>query len=116
MLITLSKVRVITIKRVCLIALLMINFQLSSKEIVVEIFKKEFIPADVKIIKGDTVIWKNIEKRQYHNVWFKHLTQAEPDYFFPGESFQITFDELGKYHYICGPHPKMTGTVTVLSP
>lgn len=104
------------IKWIVLSVLFIVNFQILSKEVVVEIVKKQFIPAKVIVNKGDTVIWKNRERRQYHNVWFKQLTKEEPDYFFPGESFQITFDEVGEYHYLCGPHPKMTGTVTVIAP
>ncbi|SEL72594.1 Plastocyanin [Colwellia chukchiensis] len=88
--------------------------QAQGKEVVVEIFKKQFIPAQITVAQGDTVIWKNIEKRQYHNVWFKQLVPEEPDYFFPGESYQRTFNELGEFPYACGPHPAMVGTVTVV--
>ena len=44
----------------------------NAKEIVVEIFKKQLIPAQITIEQGDIVIWTNIEKRQYYNVWFSH--------------------------------------------
>ena len=87
----------------------------NAKEVVVEIFKKQFTPAQITIGQGDTVIWKNIEKRQYHNVWFKQFVKAEPDYIFPGESYQRTFSELGDFSYECGPHPKMIGMVKVIS-
>jgi len=87
---------------------------LSAKEVVVEIYKKKFIPNEITIEQGDTVIWKNIEKRQYHNVWFKQLQKIEPDYFFPDESYQRRFDEAGDFVYECGPHPKMTGKVIVI--
>jgi plastocyanin len=87
----------------------------NAKEVVVEIFKKQFTPAQITVEQGDTVIWKNIEKRQYHNVWFKQLVKDEPDYIFPGESYQRTFSELGEFAYECGPHPKMVGTVKVIS-
>ncbi|QBG36726.1 cupredoxin domain-containing protein [Litorilituus sediminis] len=85
-----------------------------AKEVVVEIYKKEFIPAEITIEQGDTVIWKNIEKRQYHNVWFKQLDKEEPEYFFPDETYQRSFNDLGEFPYECGPHPKMTGKVTVV--
>ena len=88
---------------------------LLAKEVVVTIYKKAFTPATVTINAGDTVIWKNIEKRQYHNVWFKQFSKEEPDYLFPGESFQHTFTAAGEYAYLCGPHPKMTGVVTVIA-
>lgn len=87
----------------------------NAKEVVVEIFKKQFTPAQITVEQGDTVIWKNIEKRQYHNVWFKQLVKDEPDYIFPGESYQRTFSELGEFAYECGPHPKMVGAVKVIS-
>jgi len=95
------------------VLLLFIQPSVYSKDIVVEIYKKKFIPAHITVNVGDTVIWKNIEKRQYHNVWFKHLTKEEPDYLFPDETYQVTFDNLGEFSYECGPHPKMKGTVTV---
>ncbi|NMP30623.1 plastocyanin [Thalassotalea sp. M1531] len=84
-----------------------------AKEHVVEIYKKKFIPAELTINLGDTVIWKNIEKRQYHNVWFQQLFKEEPEYIFPDESYQLTFNDKGEFPYLCGPHPKMTGTITV---
>jgi plastocyanin len=87
---------------------------LSAKEVIVEIYKKKFIPNEITIEQGDTVIWKNIEKRQYHNVWFKQLEKEEPDYFFPDESYQRRFDQVGDFTYECGPHPKMKGKVKVI--
>jgi len=88
---------------------------LPAKEIIIEIYKKKFIPSEVTIEQGDTVIWKNIEKRQYHNVWFKQLQTEEPEYFFPDETYQRHFEKLGTFDYECGPHPKMKGKVTVIA-
>ena len=85
-----------------------------SKEVVVEIYKMKFIPAEITIEQGDTVIWKNIEKRQYHSVWFKQLQKEEPDYFFPDETYQRSFDKTGDFPYECGPHPRMKGKVIVI--
>lgn len=93
---------------------LIVNGNVLAKEVVVEIYKKKFTPAHITIEVGDTVVWKNIEKRQYHNVWFKKLQKEEPDYFFPGESYQQSFSEVGAFAYECGPHPKMKGSVTVV--
>ncbi|AAZ25073.1 MULTISPECIES: cupredoxin domain-containing protein [Colwellia] len=87
--------------------------QVQAKDVIVEIYKKQFIPSEVTIEAGDRVIWKNIEKRQYHNVWFKGSGEEEPDYFFPDESYQRQFDQLGTFAYECGPHPKMKGKVIV---
>lgn len=79
----------------------------------VDIIKFQFTPQQITIKAGDTVRWTNREKRQYHSVWFEQQGDPEPDYFFPGESYQRTFEQAGVFPYRCGPHPKMTGTVTV---
>lgn len=97
------------------IFLLLCSNVLFSKEIVVEVYKKQYIPAEVTIEAGDTVIWKNIEKRQYHNVWFKQLDKEEPDYFFPDETYQRSFEQAGEFSYECGPHPMMKGRVIVVN-
>lgn len=85
--------------------------QIQAKDVIVEIYKKQFIASEITIKAGDSVIWKNIEKRQYHNVWFKSSDEEEPSYFFPDESYQRKFDQLGRFSYECGPHPKMIDKV-----
>jgi plastocyanin len=94
-------------------SLLCLTNPLQAKDVIVEIYKKKFIPSEITITAGDRVIWKNIEKRQYHNVWFKSSGEEEPDYFFPDESYQRIFEQLGNFAYECGPHPKMKGRVIV---
>ena len=79
----------------------------------VEIFKFKFLPAEITIEAGDTIRWTNKEKRQYHSVWFEQLEEKEPDYLFPGDTYERTFDEAGDLPYRCGPHPKMTGMVHI---
>jgi len=95
-------------------SLTLLTNQVQAKDVIVEIYKKQFTPSEITIELGDRVIWKNIEKRQYHNVWFKGSGEEEPDYFFPDESYQKQFDQLGSFAYECGPHPKMKGNVTVV--
>lgn len=79
----------------------------------VKIHKFQFIPQELTIKAGSTVRWTNQEKRQYHSVWFEQAGDPEAPYFFPGESVQRTFDKPGVYPYRCGPHPEMTGLITV---
>lgn len=103
-------------KRVLICAItgmLLLTSQVQAKDIIVEIYKKQFIPSEVTIEVGDNVIWKNIEKRQYHNVWFKDSGEVEPGYFFPEESYQRQFNLPGSFAYECGPHPMMKGKVIV---
>ena len=87
--------------------------QVNAETVHVDIKKFKFTPQQLTVVVGDTVIWTNKEKRQYHSVWFKEAGDAEPDYFFPDETYQRTFKEAGTFNYECGPHPKMTGIITV---
>jgi len=74
----------------------------------------KFIPQNITIKVGQTITWENREKRQYHSVWFEALGEAEPeDYLFPDDTYERSFDKSGTFPYRCGPHPEMTGTVTV---
>ncbi|OMH36245.1 plastocyanin/azurin family copper-binding protein [Motiliproteus sp. MSK22-1] len=80
----------------------------------IEIKRMKFRTPELSIKAGDTVIWKNIEYRQYHSVWFESLGEPEPiDYIFPGDSYSRTFEQPGRFPYRCGPHPKMTGVIHV---
>lgn len=79
----------------------------------VEMLKFKFIPEEITVKVGDSVRWTNKEKRQYHSVWFEEAGDPEPDYIFPDETYQRTFDKPGDYPYHCVPHPKMTGVVNV---
>ncbi len=101
-------------RELILFCLLIVTNGVFAKEVVVEIYKKKYIPIEVTIEEGDTVIWKNVEKRQYHNVWFKQFDKEEPDYFFPDETYQRSFTKAGDFPYECGPHPRMKGKVIVV--
>lgn len=72
-----------------------------------------FDPVEVRIRIGDTVKWVNREKRTAHSVLFAGPGGFESERFFPGDSWQRTFDKAGRYPYSCGPHPEMKGVVEV---
>ncbi len=84
-----------------------------AEPVEIEILGFRYTPAEISVPAGTTVRWVNREKRQYHNVWFDTLDEKEPDYFFPEESYERTFNEPGEYPYRCGPHPEMRGVVRV---
>lgn len=79
----------------------------------VRIEKMKFVPAEIRVKAGDTVVWKSYEKRGYHTVWFKDEGLAESPQMFLDESWQRKFEKPGEHPYICGPHPEMIGRVTV---
>ena len=71
----------------------------------------EFTPATITVIQGDTVVWTNDGPAA-------HSATASDGSFdtgiFPsGESREVTFDDPGRFAYICTPHPNMKGTVVV---
>lgn len=86
---------------------------LTAETVEVDIFKKEYIPQELTINRGDTVRWINKERRQYHSVWFEELGEKDGEYFWPEETFERRFDTSGTFPYRCGPHPKMTGVIHV---
>lgn len=104
-----------------LVVLLMFGFTVTvnaggdKPSSVVEVRLKDykFEPHTITVKQGTTVRWINMEKRQYHSVWFEQAGDEEPDYFFPEESTERTFNKPGKYPYRCGPHEKMRGVVIV---
>lgn len=79
----------------------------------VRIENMQFVPAEVRIKSGDTVVWKSYQKRGYHTVWFKREGLSESDPMFPDESWQRKFEAKGEHPYECGPHPEMSGRVIV---
>ncbi len=87
---------------------------ISAGDALVIIKDYKFIPRNITIKAGQSLVWENREKRQYHSVWLEALGEEEPeDYLFPEETYERSFSEPGTYPYRCGPHPEMIGTVTV---
>ena len=66
---------------------------------------------DVTIEKGTTVVWENKESNK-HKLTIYGLVQSPILY--QGDSFEYTFEDEGKYTYICAIFKKqIRGTVTV---
>lgn len=84
---------------------------------IVEMKKFKFVPEEITIKVGDTVRWVNTERRQFHTIWFKDLGEKETPEFFPDDSYEKTFDQVGTFAYLCGPHWEdrdMKGVVQVV--
>ncbi len=71
-----------------------------------------FEPADIEVPVGSTVTWEN-HTDAAHTITGDDLAFADSGPLDPGQTYAQTFTEPGVYHYRCGPHPWMTGTVTV---
>jgi YVTN family beta-propeller protein len=70
-----------------------------------------FVPADIAIHTGDTVVWSNDDGAP-HGVAFADGAPGEP-LMLPGASFRRRFDKPGTYAYACAVHSYMTARVTV---
>ena len=85
-----------------------------AETVIIEVKDSMYGTEQPLVIKaGDTVKWVNMEKRQYHSVWFEAEGFAEAEYIFPEESWERTFDKPGTYPYRCEPHEEMIGTIVV---
>ena len=72
----------------------------------------QFEPAEVEIPVGGTVTWEN-RTGDAHTITGDDLAFADSGLIGLNQSYAQTFTEPGVYHYRCGPHPWMTGTVIV---
>ncbi len=83
--------------------------------VVVEILAYKFIPEEITIKRGTTVRWVNMEKRQFHNVWFRDAGEEPGEYLFPEDSYERKFDIPGEFPYVCQPHmDHMRGLIRVV--
>jgi plastocyanin len=71
-----------------------------------------FEPASVTIPVGTTVKWTNATDIG-HTIQSGDINFEDSGLVPSGGSFTETFDRPGTYFYTCGPHPWMTGTITV---
>jgi plastocyanin len=71
-----------------------------------------FGPATLQAETGATVTWMNTSDAA-HTVTGDDLAFDSSGLIEPGQTFSQTFGEAGTYHYRCGPHPWMEGTIVV---
>ena len=75
-----------------------------------------FAPSEVEIPVGETVVWSFNDPDGVLHSTRAERGQAESwssGLKAPGETFQRTFNEPGKFQFFCEPHPYMQGSVTV---
>jgi plastocyanin len=74
-----------------------------------------FVPQEITIQAGTTVVWENQDG--YRHSVVSGTSDAPTDMFNetvdPGKTFSYTFDEVGTYDYHCELTPDMSGTVIV---
>jgi amicyanin len=78
----------------------------------IEIENFAFQPAELKIEKGDTVIWTNKDSAQ-HTVTSDSGAELDSGLLSQGETYSHTFNEVGTFDYHCTPHPFMKAKIIV---
>lgn len=93
--------------------------ELKVKIPTVEIKDGRFFPSELKIKKGDTVVWTNRDSRSAWPASAIHPThQAYPGFdalrgLNTGETYSFTFDKVGSWKYHDHLNPSVTGAVVV---
>jgi plastocyanin len=73
----------------------------------------KFIPADIKVKKGQTVIWSN-EDGVAHTVTAQSGASFDSGALQPGVTYKWKAATAGTVHYYCTIHgPRQSGTITV---
>jgi plastocyanin len=80
----------------------------------VQIRRNAFAPADIRIVAGDTIRWRNVDSR-HHQVVSTTGTFASP-VLAPNRSYSFTFTVAGTYRYRDALNPSVTGVVRVAGP
>ena len=76
-----------------------------------------YLPQDITISTGDTVLWDNVDNAA-HTVTGGSPSDGPSGVFdssllMAGLDYSFTFDDAGSYDYFCMVHPWMVGSVTV---
>ena len=87
----------------------------AGKTVRVGIKDIRFVPEDVTVKVGDTVLWTNTDNGVTHTVTKQGGPGAKFDSgnLADGKTFRVKFTKPGKVDYVCTIHPNQTGTVTV---
>lgn len=80
-----------------------------TREETVTISGFTFLPATLTVKQGKTVTWIN-EDNAPHKIKFDFY---ESETINKGESAQYTFNDKGKFDYVCSIHPSMQGKIIV---
>ena len=72
-----------------------------------------FLPGDITIKKGTTVTWTNNDSTTHTVSEIDGKKGPGSGNLSPGDKYDFTFNEVGKFKYRCNIHTDMLGTVTV---
>ena len=82
-----------------------------AEDMTITIRNFDFMPMDITVAAGTTVVWKNLDGEPHTVVSADGLFRSQA--LDQDDSFRFTFEKPGTYRYICSIHPKMRATITV---
>jgi plastocyanin len=90
---------------------LVVQSSTSEQVVQIAISGKHYIPAQIRVSRGATVVWSNQDDSP-HTVTSTDGSWGSGE-IQPGGTFRYTFEDPGPYSYFCVRHPDMLGAVTV---
>jgi amicyanin len=85
---------------------------IGSKTYTMDIKGFAFANTELKIKKGDTIIWTN-QDSVGHTVTSDSGSELDSPMIAKGETYSHTFNTVGTFNYHCTPHPNMKAKVIV---
>lgn len=88
-----------------------------AETVEVKIIKSTFIPAVIKIKKGDTIRWVNTEEL-LHTVTSGKAPMPDNEFnaAYVKKEFEVRLDKEGFYDYYCELHPAIMRGVVIVTP
>jgi len=82
----------------------------APKVYTIEIKGLQFVPAQLSVLVGDIVIWRNVDIVP-HTI---HGTRAfDSKNLGAGQEWRLVARKMGIFHYACAYHPTMLGVLVV---
>jgi plastocyanin len=82
-----------------------------ARDRTVRIVDFAYAPRTISIVVGDRVTWVNRDAVE-HSATARNGS-FDTGLLDEGEARTVRFTQVGRYRYVCTPHPSMTGTVVV---
>ena len=91
-----------------------LSFGAAAGPIQVTIKNLKFMPAEVSVPVGTTVVWVNNDDEPHTVTAQQKQFKSKP--LDKNDTFSVAFDKPGEYPYFCSIHPFMIGVVKVGEP
>jgi len=88
----------------------------ASQPDLVLMYKYRFCPAELKVKRGATVRYVNVDRRTSHSVWLKDAGREESERVFQEGVIEVSTIGLadGRHSVLCGPHWERDGMKAVI--